>query len=122
MRYGVNTAALALLGAGLLTVAGCGGSAAPTAARTNATASVRTAQEVGAQRNPEASYYLELANQQMATAEREIHAGRMARAENLLIRANADAELAIALTRSAEVSTQAQRTMQHIQDMRSRHL
>ena len=122
MRYVIHTTALSLLGAGLLSVAGCGGAAVPTAARTDATAAVRSAREVGAEQQPQASYYLELADEQIAQAEELIEAGRMQRAELVLRRAEADAELAIALTRTAAVAEQAQQSTERIREMRERHL
>lgn len=111
------------LGAGLLLAStGCGGAAVPHGAQAEATAAMRSAREVGAEGQPQASYYLELAEEQMASAEALIDEGQMQRAERLLRQAEADAELAIALTRVAAVSQDASETRDRIRDMRERHL
>lgn len=122
MRHVIHTAALSLLGAGMLGAAGCGGAAVPTAAQTDAQAAIRSAREVGAEQQPQASFYLELANEQIAEAEEKIEEGQMQRAELLLRRAEADAELAIALTRTAAVTNRAEESMERIREMRQRHL
>ena len=105
----------------LSTVAACGAEA-PVSARTDATAALRSAREVGAEQDPEASYYLELANEQIRVADRLIRSGEMSRAERVLERAEADAEVAMAKTREAATQRQADETMQRIRSMRERYL
>jgi hypothetical protein len=63
-------------------------------------ASIRGAQEAGAQNVPRAALYLQLANEQSAKAKGLIAAGgadNMTAASKLLMRASADGDLAIAL-------------------------
>jgi len=63
-------------------------------------ASIRGAQEAGAKDVPRAALYLQLANEQSAKAKVLIASGgndNMRAAANLLMRASADGELAIAL-------------------------
>jgi hypothetical protein len=107
---------LALLGAG------CGGAAPPIQAKTDTVAAIRSAREVGAEQQPRAAYHLELAQEQLSRADALIERGRMPDAERMLRRAQADADLAIALTREAAVHAQAEDVRQRIREMRERHL
>lgn len=103
-----------LLTLGGLSVAGCGGAAPPVAAEAEASAALRAAQEVGAEQTPQAAYHLELAREQMRTAEVLIQSGKMEDAGRVLMRAKADAELAIALSREADAQQRAEETRDHI--------
>jgi hypothetical protein len=122
MRHVIQAVTLGILGAALLSIGACGGAAVPTAARTDATAAIRSAREVGAEGQPQASYYLELANEQIDRAGELIRRGDNQRAELLLRRAEADADLAIALTRTAATEAEAAESMERIQEMRERYL
>jgi hypothetical protein len=87
-----------LLGAAL--VAGCGASQPPTERMESSAASIRGAEEAGAENVPRAALYLQLANEQSAKAKVLIASGGkddMKAAANLLMRASADGDLAIAL-------------------------
>ncbi|MDQ2644615.1 MAG: DUF4398 domain-containing protein [Myxococcota bacterium] len=64
----------------------------------------RSAQELGANEVPEAQLSLKLASDQIAQADKAMNEGENARAESLLIRAQADAELAIAQAREEKSS------------------
>jgi outer membrane murein-binding lipoprotein Lpp len=86
------------LGAAL--VGGCASSQPPTDKLESSAASIRGAQEAGAEDVPHAALYLQLANEQSAKAKALIASGdkhNMKVAANLLMRASADGELAIAL-------------------------
>lgn len=106
----------------LVLAAGCGGAAPPTAAQMGAVSSARAAREVGAAARPRAAYHLELAEAQISRADELIEAGRMDEAERMLMRAQADADLAIVLTREAEVLAEAEEVRERIREMRERHL
>ncbi|HBQ11502.1 MAG TPA: hypothetical protein DEF51_10145 [Myxococcales bacterium] len=113
--------------AGLSTAAslvtmGCGGAAPPHRAQAETMAAMRSAHDLGADAQPQASYHLELAEEQRSEAERAIERGQMLRAERLLRQAEADAELAIALTREASMEREAAEARDRIRQMRSRHL
>jgi hypothetical protein len=87
-----------LLGAAL--VGGCASSPPPTERMESSAASIRGAQEAGAEDVPRAALYLQLATEQSAKAKVLIATGdkdNMKTAANLLMRASADGELAIAL-------------------------
>jgi hypothetical protein len=78
----------------------CGGSMPPPTQRmADAQAAERSAREVGATNEPGARLSLKLAQDQIADAQKAMTAGDNERAGSLLIRAKADAELAIAQAR-----------------------
>ena len=86
------------LGAAL--AGGCASSRPPTEGMESSAASIRGAEEAGAQDVPRAALHLQLANEQSTKAKALIAAGgkdNMSAAANLLMRASADGELAIAL-------------------------
>jgi hypothetical protein len=86
-------------------LASCGASVPPPTQRmADAQSAHRSAQELGANEVPEAQLSLKLAGDQIAMAEKEMGEGENARAESLLIRAQADAELAIARAREEKSS------------------
>jgi hypothetical protein len=113
-------AAAAALGLG--TSAGCAGTQPPIRARADATGAVEAARAMGAESQPQAALHLQLANEQMAVAERRIADGEMREAERLLRQAEADAAVAISLAREARTRATAEATMTHIQEMRARYL
>jgi hypothetical protein len=98
--------------------AGCGGTALPVRAQTDALASVRTARALGADTTPQASLHLALADDQIRQAERLIQQGRNDAAQRVLERAKADADLAIALQREEEVRAHAVSTQQQMEHTR----
>jgi hypothetical protein len=65
----------------------------------SAESAMRAAQEVGANANPEGQLHARLAQEELERAKRLMHDGDNERAERLLWRATADAELAVAVTR-----------------------
>jgi hypothetical protein len=109
-----------LLAGALFALAGpaCAGSEAPVRAQTSAVAAIRSANEVGAEGAPRAAYHLELAKEQLELAERLIRDDEMEAAERMLLRAQADADLAIALTREARAQRDAERVRRQIRDLR----
>ncbi|SRR5690554_3791091 len=106
--------------AGLVLSMGCATAPAPEQARTETVAAIRAAQEVGAMSQERAGYHLELAQEQLTRAERLIRSGRMEEAERMLNRAQADAELAIALTREEVLEAEAAELEARITAMRER--
>ena len=78
----------------------CGASLPPPTQRlAEAQSAERSARELGANSAPDAQLSLKLADEQIALAQRAMSNGDNQRADSLLIRARADAELAVALTR-----------------------
>lgn len=71
-------------------------------------ASIRTARALGADRIPEAAPRLEAAQDNLARALRAMEQGETEQADGLLVRAEADAELAATLAREAHARTDAE--------------
>ena len=82
-------------------LSGCGHTAPPSDKLAASTAALRAAQLVGAQADPQASLALKLAQDEIDQAGALMANGDHERARTMLERANADAELAIALTRES---------------------
>jgi hypothetical protein len=96
-----------VFGFGLLFAMGC--SAGVSNEKIAATdSSIRAAEELGAPKVPQASLHLQLAKEENEHAQRLIKEGEPQRAEGQLARAQADAELALALAREAPMQAEAQ--------------
>jgi len=92
-----------LVAASFVAVVGCGGShPPPTQPLADAQAADRSAQELGANAVPAARLHLKLAQEQMLKAKQLMENGDNERAEALLVRAKADAELAVSLAREVK--------------------
>jgi hypothetical protein len=78
----------------------CGATFPPPVQRmADAQSAERSARELGANNQPEARLSLKLAQEQIALAKKSIASGENERADSLLIRAKADAELAVVQAR-----------------------
>lgn len=82
-------------------------------------ASIRAAEEVGAQTVPDAKLYVQLAKDQTVTARRLDKEGD-ARAGLMLARAQADADLALVITRETAARTEATRANAELQTLEQR--
>jgi hypothetical protein len=102
----------------LAVVAGCGATVVPTKQVSETQASIRAAQELGAERTPRAAVHLKMARDQAAQAQTLIAAGETGEAWYLLRRAEADADLAIALTRETDMRRKAMQAKAQIQELR----
>ena len=90
----------------LALAAGCGASyPAPTQPLADVQSADRSAQELGANADPAAKLHLTLAEEQMTKATKLMNDGENRRAESLLLRAKADAELAISLAREQKAKS-----------------
>jgi hypothetical protein len=94
-------------GIGLVAVA-CASAPQPTERLASAQAAVRAAKEVGANDVPKAQLHAQLAEEQVQQANSLIEEGENERADQVLQRAQADAEMAVALAREAEMQREAQ--------------
>ena len=91
----------------LVAIAGCGGSFPPPSDKLSASeAASRSARELGAEKEPKAALYLKYATEQIEQAKALIASGDNRRADEILQRASADAELAVQLAK--ETSTRAE--------------
>lgn len=92
-----------------LALAACARGGPPPRARADySEASIRTARALGAERVPEAAPRLEAAKDNLARALRLIEEGETEKADGLLVRAEADAELAGSLAREAQLRADAE--------------
>ena len=86
---------------------GCAGShPPPTQQMADVQSANRGATELGAQKNPRAELHLKLAEEQLDLARKAVANDDNERATSLLMRAKADAELAVALTREDNAKVQ----------------
>lgn len=91
--------------AGLLLALGCAGTySAPTQQLADVQSANRSANELGAQHNPQAQLYLKLSEEQMKQAKAAMEDDDNENATRLLARAKLDAELAVALTRAGDAT------------------
>jgi len=98
---------LPLLSIGFLLAAGCAaGVSNEKIAATDS--SIRAAEELGAPKVPQASLHLQLAKEENQHAQKLMANGDTKHAEGQLLRAQADAELALALAREAPIQVEAQ--------------
>ncbi|WP_437594162.1 DUF4398 domain-containing protein [Sorangium sp. So ce1000] len=77
-------------------------------------AMIRAAEEVGADEDPRADAHLRLAREQVARATRLSSEGVPDRARRMLLRAQADVELAIALAREARAQARTHETLEGV--------
>ena len=95
----MNKLVLSMIAVAGLTAA-CGSSfPTPTDRLASSEAAIRSAKELGAQNDPQASLHVKLADEQVATAKSLMKDGDNQRADLVLQRADADAELAVMITR-----------------------
>jgi hypothetical protein len=97
-------------------IAGCGGS--QTVNNEGSTSAIRAAEEVGASKVPSASYYLQLAKEELEKARVLATSGDKEQAESMLLRAQADAELAVALSRGDADKTEAAQAIERVRHLR----
>jgi regulator of protease activity HflC (stomatin/prohibitin superfamily) len=97
-------------------VAGC---AANVPLRTEAsTSGIRAAEEVGAAKVPQASLHLQLAKEELERAKGLSAKGEKKQAASMLLRAEADAELAIALSNEDTEKLEAQAAVERMHQLR----
>lgn len=104
MQMGVGLAG----GIAALGIVGCGSVPAPHEREASSQAAIRTATEMDAQQVPQAALHLKLAQEQFEKGKALMNDGDNARATYLLMRAQADAELSLALARENKTRIEAQ--------------
>ena len=98
-------------------LAACGGAPVPTERMVASESALRGAQEVGARNVPQAALHLRLAEEQIQKAKALINDGDNERADYVLLRAKADAELALALAKEANAKADAQRALDQVKSL-----
>lgn len=109
---------VAILGVALASTA-CASFPPPTDAVANSQASVRGAEEIGADSVPQASLALQLAQEEVNKAKKLMADGENERAHYMALRAGNDAELAIALTRENHARIAADKAKQGVADAKT---
>lgn len=84
----------------------------PTQRMADAESAERSARELGADSDPAARLQVKLANEQIAQAKVLVSSGDNKRADFVLLRARADAELAVALAREQNANVDAQKAVE----------
>jgi anthranilate phosphoribosyltransferase len=103
----------------LAIAAGCGGSKPPTYQLSQAQASIRAAEEVGAEQTPQAALHLKMAKDNQRDAESMISGqDHYDEANHALKRAQADAELAILLAKEAKARAEADEAKDKIKKLK----
>lgn len=109
-----------IVAAGSLFAAVLAGGCASTPAlnKDASTSAIRAAEEVGASKVPSASLYLQLAKEELENAQGLSSKGETAQAESMLLRAQADGELAVALSRGDADKADAAKAMERVRQLR----
>jgi hypothetical protein len=104
----------------LLSIA-CGGSyPEPKDAFSQSEAAIRSASELGAEQVPAASLHLKFAKDQVAEAKKKSDDGDNRRAEYILLRAKADAELALMIAKTARSQQEAKAAEDRVAEIRKK--
>jgi regulator of protease activity HflC (stomatin/prohibitin superfamily) len=99
-----------------IAIIGCG--SGPAMNKEASTSAIRAAEEAGATNVPTASLYLQLAKEQLEKAQALAAKGDRAEAESMLLRAQADGELAVALSRGDADKKEATKAIERVQQLR----
>jgi hypothetical protein len=91
--------------------------AVPSLGAEDSAGAIRAAEEVGAAHNPEAALHLQLAKEQFEHARKLTSADDQPKSTRLLIRARADADLALALTRASTEKLEAQAALEKVKTL-----
>jgi hypothetical protein len=82
------------------------------------TSGIRAAEEAGAAKVPQAALHLQLAKEELELAKRLAAKGEKEKAETMLLRAEADAELAVVLSRGDAEKSEAKAAVERVRQLR----
>jgi len=116
-RIGMTLLAVAVVATGL--VAGCANVPLRTEKSTSA---IRAAEEAGAATVPQASLHLQLAREELEAAKKLSEKGDKEEARSMLMRAEADAELAIDLSHKDTERAEAREAVERVRQLRKDNL
>ncbi|HEX7534916.1 MAG TPA: hypothetical protein VF343_06630 [Syntrophales bacterium] len=105
-----------LMVVGLALFSGC--ASAPPLRTEASTSGIRAAEEAGAVNVPQASLHLQLAKEELELAKGLSAKGEKARAASMLLRAEADAELAVALSHGDAEKSEARAAVERVHQLR----
>jgi hypothetical protein len=98
----------------------CGGTPKPEARMASSEGAIRGAQEAGASTVPEATLYLQLAQEERQKALDLVKDDENHRASLMLARSEADAELAVALAKAARAQHDAQEATEQVRELKEK--
>lgn len=101
-------------------VAACGGASLPPAKVADTQSSISAATAVGADQNPQAALHLKMARDQLREAQGLIDRGKNDDARLVLERADADAEVALMITREAQASENVRKARSDVENLQNR--
>jgi hypothetical protein len=104
-----------------LLVVACGGSSLPPAKVADTQSSISAATAVGADQNPQAALHLKMARDQLKQAQGLIEDGKDDEAKLVLMRADADAEVALMITREAQASANVKKAQADVDGLQNRN-
>lgn len=111
-----NLGLVAALG---IAISACGSSLPPPSDRlASAEAASRSARELGAERNPNAALHLKLAQEQIDAAKKLMGDGDNRRADLVLQRAGADAELAVMLAKENNAKAEVEKAQEKLKSVK----
>jgi len=119
MKSIIDGTAIALAIVGVVGVSGCTSSPVPNARVASSEAAIRAAQETGSRDVPQAALHLKLAEEQLEQAKKLIRNDDNERASFVLARAEADAELALALSRAEGSKAKAGTALENVRAVRT---
>lgn len=109
-----------VLSSSLPFAAGCGGSIPPPSDRlASAEAASRSAEELGASKDPKGALHLKYAQEQIEQAKKLMNDGDNKRADLILQRAHSDAELAVMLAKEKTAATEAAKAKERVNALKS---
>jgi len=113
-KIGIMVFAVAVVATAI--VAGCAN--APPLRTEASTSGIRAAEEAGAAKVPQASLHLQLAKEELELAKGLAAKGEKEQAASMLLRAEADAELAVVLSREDAERSEAQAAVARVRQLR----
>ena len=102
----------------MIAVAAAAGCASAPLKTEASTSGIRAAEEVGASKVPRAALHLQLAKEELANAEKLAKKGDRLEAASLLMRAESDAEIAVALSREDSGKKEGQAAIERVRQLR----
>jgi len=105
-----------LMVVGLALFSGC--ASAPPLRTEASTSEINAAEEAGAAKVPQASLHLQMAKEELELAKGLSAKGEKKRAASMLLRAEADAELAVALSRGDAEKSEARAAVERVHQLR----
>ena len=112
-RIGIMVFAMAVVATAI--VAGCANAPLQTGASTSG---IRGAEEAGAAKVPQASFHLQLAREELEHARELAAKGKKEEAQSMLLRAEADAELAVTLSHEDAEKSEAMAAVARVRQLR----